>query len=572
MTASDAIEALETARAQYQNLLQHFDELSSEYESTLEQLEYYRVSHSKLESQLNSSNRKLNNAQKIQHEFLDTISHEFLTPLNGILGMARLLHDIPIPKEAKESVEIIQSCGENLEQILKSLLDFLHLSKGEIEFINSAFNPTHCIESLVDGYALSAYQKDLELTYIPLHRDYESIELDKDRFEQIVHILLSNAIKFTQQGHIIIESKITPPSPDSLALRPKHELHLRVTDTGIGISKEKKKDVFRPFEQIDGSNNRNYGGIGIGLTLAKEIITQMEGAILIDSEPEQGSTFFVSLPLANAPSGVPPARRTLQFNHAISVSTLHPPHKKLLANLLEELNITYSFKSTHGSSTDLPKGKDVLLIDFPSSITQSQEQDIIITELQHEYSHVIAFVPPEKKIPPQIKSLIDVIIPKPITLTALIEALDYASSLIEGASSSRVSKAPDKIPFRKRVPEKVLLVEDNLINQKIVIHLLGMLGLAVEHVHSLDEMKTRIRATTYSHIVINPAIDPTSNLSLIYLILNATKIYESSRLVAVTGKKFNVTDEQLKGVGFHTHIELPTRLDNFAEALQVKQK
>ena len=571
MAASDALEALEAARLQYNRLLGHFEELTSEYETTLEQLEKYRVSTSKLESRLHSSNRKLENAQKIQNEFLDTISHEFLTPLNGILGMARLLNDIPIPKEAKESVEIIQSCGENLEQILRSVLDFLHLSKGEIEFINSTFDPIQCIESLIDEYALSAYQKDLEITYIPLHREYEAIELDKDRFRQIVHILLSNAIKFTQAGHVIIESKIVSPSQDSLAIQSRHELHLRVTDSGIGISPEKKRDIFRPFEQIDSSNNRNYGGVGIGLTLAKEIITQMDGAILIDSVPDKGSTFFVSLPLDRVITAPTPVADTLPLDIGIAVSSLHPPHQKLFGYLFKELNIPFSFIADSDSPDNIIDYSEILLIDYPSDNQKAQQQDRIISTSSHRFSKVIAFVPPEKKISPQIKPLFDVIIPKPITLPSLRNALDYTASWMDGASEV-ASDRTDKVPTRTPVLEKVLLVEDSLINQKIVMHLLGMLGLTVEHVQSLDEMKAKLRTNSYSHIVINPSIDPTSNLSLIYLMLNATKIYETTRLVAITGKKYNITEEQIKGAGFHTHIELPSRLDNFAEALQVNHK
>lgn len=572
MAASDAMEALEAAHSQYKKLQEHLEILTSEYETTLEELEQYRISASKLESRLDSSNRKLENAQKIQNEFLGTISHEFLTPLNGILGMTRLLNDIPIPKEAQESVEIIQSCGENLEKILKSLLDFLHLSKGEIEFINSAFNPIHCIESLIGEYALSAFAKDLEITYIPLHRDYEAIELDHDRFQQIVHILLSNAVKFTEEGHVVIESKIISPSPDSLAIQPRHEIHLRVTDTGIGISPEKRKDIFRPFEQIDSSNNRNYGGVGIGLTLAKEIITQMEGAILIDSVPGKGSTFFVSLPLNGVTPTSKPIKDTFQFSNKITVLSLHPPHKKLFSDLFQELNVTYTFAPENDSLANAPDRGEILVVDYPTNNKLGRHQDVIISELSHLYSNIIAFVPADKKVPPQIKNVFDVIIQKPITLSSVSDALDYTTALIDGKAGDQISKKSDHPSARNLFLEKVLLVEDNLINQKIVMHLLGMLGLTVEHVRSLDEMKTRIRSSAYSHIIINPGIDPTPNLSLIYLILNATNVFESTRLVAITGKNFNTSEEQLEGAGFHTHIELPTRLDNFAEALQVNHK
>ena len=567
MAINDVLEALEIARTQYEDLQQKYESLTSEHKHSLAQIERYKISTSNLESRLDSANRKLKNAQRIQNEFLDTISHELLTPLNGILGMARLLNDIPLPKEAKESVDIIHSCGESLEKILKSLLDLLHFSKGEIDLVNSTFDPIHTIESIINEYAHTIYQKGLEISYNPQHRQYESIELDKDRLRQLVHILLSNAVKFTQSGHIIVESQIVPRSGGDSSLSSQHEFHLKVIDTGIGIAPEHTKDIFRPFEQLDSSNNRNYGGLGIGLTLGKEIISRMDGAILIDSQPDKGSTFFVTLPLPGASLSVRKKVDPLPFSRNITISTLHPPHKTLLTEMFMSLGISVSFAHTN----EVPNqrySKAVWLIDYPSDNKKSQEHDALIARSGHLYAHIIAFVPPGKNIPPQIKTLFDVIIPKPITLTSIRGGLEYTTSIINGHSTEQLTERT----VSDIIPEKVLLVENNVLNQKIVLHLLGMLGLTVEYVNNLDEMKSKIASSSYSHVVINPSVDPTSNLSLTYLILNATKLFNKARIVAIKGKNFNISEEQLANAGFHTCVTLPTPLDDFAEALQVKQK
>ncbi len=568
---NELMEALEISRSQYDRLLEQFEVLAANFEDAQDELERYRLLSSMLESRLLTADRKAENAQKIQTEFLDTISHELLTPLNGILGMARLLNDIPLPKEAKDSVDIITSCGESLEDILKSLLDFIYLSRGEIEFINTTFNPAYCIQSLIDEYTPTIYQKGLEVTYIPRHQGIDSIEIDQDRFKQIIHVLLSNAVKFTSFGHILIESKIVSLDKSALGVHSNYELHLSIIDTGIGISAQDLKHIFRPFEQLDSSNNRNYGGIGIGLSLAKEIITQMEGAIVIDSNPGKGSTFLITLPLHTTHASIKDRHRLAQFDAPLVISTLHPPHKNLFTDIFSEIECTILFEE------DIPDEQQtnpdtIWIVDYPAHSAQSELYDIKIKNRSSLYSKVVAFVPPGKDIPPQVKILFDVIVPKPINLKSVAGALEFTSTLIQGTTSDVQSANQEPSTTKKPSAQKVLLVESNVINQKILQHLLGMLDIEVETVSSLDEMKTRVTSSRFSHIVINPSIDPTSNLSLIYLILNATNIVDHTRVIAVTGKDSPFREDQFNEAGFHEHVTLPTQLDDFAEALQVKHK
>lgn len=568
---NELVDALEISRSQYDRLLEQFDVLATEYEDAQDELERYRLLSSMLESRLLSADRKAENAQKVQTEFLDTISHELLTPLNGILGMARLLSDIPLPKDAKDSVDIIKSCGESLEDILKSLLDFIYLSRGEIEFINSTFNPAYCIQSLIDEYTPTIYQKGLEITYIPRHQAIDSIEIDKDRFKQIVHVLLSNAVKFTSSGHILIESKIVSIDNSALGTLSNYELHLSVIDTGIGMSSQDIKHIFLPFEQLDSSNNRNYGGIGIGLSLAKEIITQMEGAIVIDSNPGIGSTFLVTLPLHAVHASIKDRSPLALVDAPIVISTLHPPHKNLFTEIFTEIECQVVFEEDI-SQEQAPDPGTIWIIDYPAHSEQRELYDIKIKNLSSQYAKIVAFIPPGKEVPPQIKLLFDVIVPKPINLKSVMGALEFTSTLIQDTPSDLQPVSQQPPATEEPATQKVLLVESSVINQKILMHLLGMLDIEVETVNSLDEMKTKVTSSRYSHMVINPSIDPTSNLSLIYLILNATSIVDHTRVVAVTGKDSPFREEQFKEAGFHEHVTLPTQLDDFAEALQVKHK
>lgn len=567
---ADVLDELETSKNNYQQLLKQFESLADEYKNTLTNLDHFRIKASKLESRLESANRKVHNSRQLQNEFLDTISHELLTPLNGILGMSRLLSDIPLPQEAKDSIDIIKSCGESLESILKNLFDFIHLSKGEIEFICTSFDPIESISELVSEYGQSVYSKNLEITYIPDHKEFGLIEIDKDRFEQIIHILLSNAAKFTNSGHITIESTIVPRSQEAPVRRPMYELQLNVRDTGIGISSKDLKHIFRPFEQIDSSNNRNYGGIGIGLTLGKEIITQMGGGILIDSEPGIGSTFFVSLPLAGVSNSVPPPPPK-HVGTDIIITTVHAPHKKLLTQLFNTLDLPIVFENT------LPKrdteNKPVWIIDYPANKEKAAEMNKQLEQSEKTKAHTIALVPDNAKVPGRIKNLFQVIVPKPITLQSLRDALEYTHALDQGEILERKKIESRKASKPDVLSDRVLLVDDNPINQKIVLHMIDMLGIPVDSISSLDELKAKIESDfQYTHLVINPSVDPTSNLSLIYLILNATQIVNKVQVVAITGKNPDISKDQFREAGFHGHVQLPARLEDFAEALQVTPK
>ena len=559
------VEELDTAKANYSALLKRFEQLSQEYSGAIEELERLRISASKLELKLHSENQKALSAKKVEREFLDTLSHELITPLNGILGMARLLNDTPLTEEARDSIDVIKLCGESLEAKLKNLLDYIQLCKGEIDFIPSVFALSSCIEALIEGYTAEIYNKELEITYIPYHNGYETIELDKDRVEQLMHIFLSNAIKFTNAGHILITSKLIHHAHRSSDSQHSFELQLRITDTGVGISNSNLKHIFRPFEQLDSSNSREFEGLGIGLALAKEIVTQMNGAILVDSTPGQGSTFLVSLPIEVAHMLPSRESRLAEFDKSITISTIHPPNEERLIHLFNELNIPVSVIGFAPKDLPAPGSDAIWIIDYPASQKQSLELHTHVHNVRNNFSHVIALVPPEQQIPAVAKNLFDTVVQKPITLSGIENALSYASSIYldgeEDVSSINRRSNP--------VSHKILLVENNPINQKIILHLIGMLGIPVESAQDLDELKTRITATDYSHVLINPHIDPTPDLSLISLIFQTTSLLDKASIVAVTGRNAPLSKKQLEQAGFHAHIELPTQLDYFAEALQV---
>ena len=555
--------------SRYAELEDEYERLLVEYRNTEEALAHTRRSSAKLESQLYAASRQVENAKRVQGEFLDTISHELLTPLNGILGMARILDELPLKPDIQESVNTISSCGEELESILRNLLDYIHLSKGEIDFIPKTFDLEDCINQVLGGYVPTIYAKNIEITYLPNHGIYNAVEVDRDRFEQILHILLSNAAKFTHKGHIVIKSHIKQKAGSYLSGQPGHELILSVKDTGIGISADDLQHIFRPFEQLDSSRNRNYGGIGIGLTLCKEIISQMGGSIMIDSEPGEGSIFAISLPVQSVSQlrNRRPSKR-LKAKLDVLVATTHETGKKLLENILADLDVNHLFIQEYQFRQRSLHAGDILIVDYPADPLETPQFNDLIEVMHKKKCIIIALLPTLNTLLPRIKSMINVVVDKPLSSLALADGLAYALTLrqplikentLEDASLERT----------QNILVRVLLADNNPVNQKIVQHLLGMLDCYVDTVNSMDELNENYKPEIYSSVVINPSIDPNTNLSQIKAFSEANTEGSRTPIIAITGSKSPFTLEQLKSVGVHEHITLPTRLEVLSKALQL---
>ncbi len=552
-------------QAEHHRLTDRLERLSSDYHHLEEQLTRQLRTVKKLELQLAQALRKAESASNMQAEFLDTISHELLTPLNGILGMARLLDDHPLDKDVRESINTINSCGEDLEQILTSLLKYIHLSKGEIEFHSSQFDIQRCIHDLVNEYATLAYEKRLELTYLPQNGMYSYVETDQEYVKQLLHILISNAIKFTHRGHILVTSKIELSKNNLDIEDPSYELIVSVSDTGVGVSMEEREQMFRPFAQLDSSRTRSYSGIGMGLTLGREIVSQLDGAILIDSIPQQGSTFTIVLPTGSAPARHPPTVNPYLNAFRLSLTVVHPPNRELILRYGSAFGLQVS-EWPALSAAGAPDA-DVWLIEYPADPERQEETTRTVSRVTEKTLVTIALIPPGFQLPPHQKAFFDLAVQKPISPERLYDALSFAGSIVETAPSKQViPQSPSPIDDTDAAP--IILVEGNPINQKIILHLLGMLGRQVEVLNTLDTLLERTNEYHEDYILINPDMDPSQDMSMIRTLAD-TLTPRNVRFISITSRKSTYSKSRLESVGFERHIVLPARLDDIARVLEV---
>ncbi|HEY2524617.1 MAG TPA: ATP-binding protein [Candidatus Binataceae bacterium] len=231
-------------------------------------------------------------AARLRSEFLSNVSHEILTPLNGILGMTRLLLDTPLNPEQSEYTETVRASGEVLREIVADVLDFSHLSDGEFVLEEAGFDPRDSIEQVAARFAGPAQKKGLRLTLDLDEALPAPLVGDARRLEQILTNLVSNAVKFSERGEIMMRARQRDESASDAVMQ------FEVSDTGIGIAAEDQSRIFRPFSQVDGSASRKYGGSGLGLAISAELVRQMDGQIALESELNRGSTFRFTVRLA----------------------------------------------------------------------------------------------------------------------------------------------------------------------------------------------------------------------------------------------------------------------------------
>jgi len=238
------------------------------------------------ETKLASARDQALESSRLKSEFLANISHELLTPMNGLVGMTSLLIETELTSEQHEYTEVIQRSGDALLTLIHDLLDYSQMEAGILRLKVVDFHFRNALETTLTPFIQQADRKGLKLFWV-VHPTVPSVfRGDPDRIGQILKYLLDNAIKFTEGGKISVQVRVIEMKPDGVVLK------FEITDTGIGISEKAKDRLFQAFSQADGSSKRKYGGTGMGLAIAKNLAEMMEGRIGVDSTLGKGSTFW----------------------------------------------------------------------------------------------------------------------------------------------------------------------------------------------------------------------------------------------------------------------------------------
>jgi two-component system sensor histidine kinase/response regulator len=412
-------------------------------------------------------------ASRVKGQFLANMSHELRTPLNGLLGMLALSLEAPLDPEVREQLELALKSGQGLRTIIDDILDLSKIQARGIELSPMPFSPRAVVAEAIEATAITAHQKGLELV-VDVAQDLPAlVHGDGTRVRQVLVNLLSNALKFTATGRVVVSAR--PREADLL--------ELTVADTGIGIPEEARARIFDAFMQADESTTRRYGGTGLGLTISRQLARAMGGDVLVESHPGAGSTFRF---LARLPAlEPPPALRdpALAGQRALLVED-DPASRAALASLLAALGLEVEAVDSAVAArarleADGP-GPSAVLVD---ATLRSPGGVALALALAGERpgARVVLLCTRDLRVPPEVRARLGGVVAKPPSAQALREALLGAGR--PAPARPAPARAPDagRAPPPER-PLRILLAEDNATNALLALRLLQRAGHAVVHV------------------------------------------------------------------------------------------
>ncbi|MEI6886369.1 MAG: response regulator [Bacteroidota bacterium] len=518
------------------------------------------------ETKLLAEFEKADEANKAKSLFLANMSHEIYTPLSGVVGMAEILRQSELSPEQKEYLGIIEDSATNLLSVFNAIMDFLKIEAGQIELNNTVFSVYDVIEDVISDVLPEAREKELEILSFVDANIPMKLKGDPSRLKQVLRVFADNGIKFTESGEISISAYFLSWDEDTVSLQ------FKVSDTGIGISEEAQKKIFTSFTRIIPSTGK-YGGSGLGLAIARHLISRMKGEINVESLAGKGSTFTFTVQLEKVPGSEAPAVNpgTSQLN--VLIIDPYPVRARILIDFMNRFDCESQHLLTLTDGLQEISHRHKIRRPFDFVVVELEAAKLALGAFKPDPAwnelHKLLVAYHGQEIPKNLAGMaFGIVLYRPFLPMELSAAMEKVISKSTPESTVKERSRPQPKPESRNL--KILLAEDNLINQKVAVVTLSKLGHQIDVAENGRQAVELFKKNKYDLILMDifmPEQDGLEATKEIRGLESASHSIPPIHICAITANADKDDKEKCLQSGVDSYITKPFKMEELFEIL-----